>query len=101
MQKDRNQSKPNKKLQIAYTTLSLLINLVILWLVYKNYNNSTLFLVMKKILISLSLDNLCIKPVLFCVVSLIVHKSETFSEFVDVDEQIGEILSGVRTLRSR
>lgn len=91
--KQIRQNKFQQKSQVFMASISIIVNLVFIWSVYKNYHNLILQSAMKNFLITASLDNFIVRPFLFAAYSLIINSSPSFNSFIDIQCQIAESIN--------
>lgn len=61
------------------TSVSILANLIFLWAVYKNYHNLLLSSAMQNFIITASLDNFVVRPVLFAIFTFTIKNNSSFN----------------------
>ena len=70
------------------TSLSLLINMVLISTVYKNYQNALLLAAAQNFLITIALDNVLVKPLVFAIVSFSIKNTHFVDVYIDKEIKI-------------
>lgn len=65
------------------STLSLLLNVGLIWIFYKNFNNLLLMSSSVYFGISFAIDNFAIKPAILALISLPLSFSDNMNNFID------------------
>lgn len=77
-----NKKYREKYLQIVFSVLTVLLNLIMINQIYKNYYNSVLSTFLTNAGICLVLDNFLVRPAMVILVGLPLSKSETIQGFL-------------------
>lgn len=81
------------------SSLSLLINILFIGLVYKNYRNQFLISAVENIFITCAVDNFLVKPLILTITAFFVKNVIFVDEFIDKEIQIVEIIHEERVLK--
>lgn len=65
------------------STLSLLLNMGLIWIFYKNFNNSLIMSSSVYFGITFAIDNFAIKPAILALISLPLSFSDHMNNFID------------------
>lgn len=72
--------------------MSLVLNIALIGLVYKNYRNQFLVSAVENFLITCAVDNLLVKPLVLTVTAFFIKNVLFIDQFIDKEIQIIEIL---------